>query len=63
MLLAREHVDDAVERLGAVVGVQGREHQMPRAGQAQGRFHTLPIADFPDQDDIGRGAHHTTQRA
>ena len=62
VLLAREHVDDAVERLGAVVGVQGREHQMAGAGEADGRLHAVSRSRI-SPIRITSGAARTTPRS
>src|SRR5262249_42572732 len=50
VLLAREHVDDAIERLSAIVRVQRRENQVSGSGQVNGRLHTLPIPDLTDEN-------------
>ena len=63
VLIARKHVDDAIERFRRVIGMQGRQHQVPGAGQRDRRLHGLAIADFADEYDIRRGAHRAAQRA
>ena len=52
MLVVREHVDDAVERLGAVVRMQRREHQVAGAGQRR----------WPTPSSRGRGSRRSGSR-
>ena len=63
VLLLREHVDDAVERFGSVVGVQRAEHQVTRTRHIERGLHRLAVADLTDLDDIRRGAHRALERA
>ena len=63
VLVARKHVDDAIERFGAIIGMQRRDAQMSRAGERDRRLHGFTIANFADQYHIGRGAHGAAQRA
>ena len=53
LLVGREHVDHAVDRLGRVLGVQGGEHQVAGLGRGQGDRDRLEIAQLADQDDVG----------
>jgi hypothetical protein len=63
VLVLREHVDDAIERLRAVVRVQRRENEVARARQVDRGLHRLLVADFSDQDDVGGRTHDAAQRA
>ena len=48
-----EHVDDAVDGLGAVVGVQGGEDQVPGLGDGQRRGDALEVAHLAHEQDVG----------
>ena len=48
-----EHVDDSVDRLGRIVGVQGREDKVARFGQGRGELDGLQVAHLADQEDVG----------
>ena len=48
-----EHVDDAVDRARARVGVQGGQCQMPGFRQRQGRLDRIDVAHLSDQDHVG----------
>src|SRR5436190_14613848 len=63
VLVLREHVDDAIHRLGAVVRMQRGQNQVAGTGKGYRRLHRLLVADFTNEDDIGSGAHHATKRA
>ena len=52
MLLGREELDDAVQRLVGVVGVQGCQAQVAGLGKLHRIFHGLPGPDLTDQDDV-----------
>ncbi len=54
MLLRREELDDPVQRLVGVVGVQGRQTQVPRLGKLHRILHGLARTHLTDQDDIRR---------
>src|SRR5487761_110160 len=60
--LVGEEVDDAVQRLVGVVGVQRREHQVPGLGELNAVLHGLAVADLADQDDIRRLAKSVLER-
>src|SRR5271165_304606 len=60
--LLGEKIDDAIECLVRAVGVQRRENQMPRLGELNAVFHGLAVADFADQDDVGRLTQGVLQR-
>ena len=61
MLGLGKEVDDPVQRLIGVVGVQGRNAQVSgfRVGQRLG--HGLAVANLADHDDIRRFAHGVFQ--
>ena len=58
----REHVDDSVDRLSGVVGVQGREDEVAGLGQRQGELDGLEVAHLADQEDVGVLAEGGAQR-
>ena len=60
--LVGEEVDDAVERLVGAVRVQRCQHQVTGFGELNAVLHGLAIADFADQDDVGRLAQRVLQR-
>jgi hypothetical protein len=60
--LLGEEIDDAVDRLVRAVGVQRGEHQVPRLGELNSVFHGLAVADFADQDHVGRLAQRVLER-
>ena len=62
LLLGGEHVDDAVDRLGRTLGVQGREHEVPRLGRGQCRADRLEIAHLADEDHVRVLAQRCAQR-
>ena len=62
LLLAREHVDDAVDGLGGRAGVQGAEHQVAGLGGGQRQADGLQVAHFADQDDVRVLAQRRAQR-
>ena len=55
LLLAegREHVDDSVDGLGGVVGVERREHQVAGLGQRQCELDRLEVAHLTHEQNIG----------
>jgi hypothetical protein len=60
--VGREHVDDAVDRLGRVVGVQGGDHQVPGLRDGQGGGDALEVAHLADEHDVRVLAEHRLQR-
>ena len=62
LLVRREDVDDAVDRLRRRVGVQRRERQVPGLGDAQRRLDRLEVAHLADEDDVGVFAEGGAQR-
>ena len=57
----REEVDDAVECVIAVVGMQRAEAEVAGLGVGHGRLHGLLVTDFADQDAVGRLSHGVLQ--
>ena len=53
LLVAREDVDDAVDRLRRRVGVQRREGQVAGLGDGERGGDGFQVAHFADQDDVG----------
>ena len=62
LLVRREDVDDAVDRLRRRVRVQRGERQVPGLGDAQRRLDRLEVAHFADEDDVGILAQRGAQR-
>ena len=62
MRIGRKGVDDAIDRLGGVVGMQRREDQVARLGGGESSFHRCLVAHLADENDVRIGAHETTQR-
>ena len=54
-------VDQAGDRAGRVVGVQGGEDEVTGQGGVDGDGGRLHVADFPEHDDVGRLAEHRAQ--
>ena len=53
LLVGREDVDDAVDRLRRVLGVQRAEHEVAGLGRGQRRADRLEVAHFADEDHVG----------
>src|SRR2546427_2435840 len=53
LLVRREDVDDAVDRLHGAVGMERREGEVARLRDDEGCFDGLEVAHFTDQHDIG----------
>ena len=53
LLVGREHVDDAVDRLRRVLRVQRREDQVTGLGRGDRGGDGLQVAHLADQDDVG----------
>ena len=49
----REDVNDAVDCLGGVVGVQGGEHEVTGLRQGEGELNRLEVAHLAHQEDVG----------
>ena len=62
LLARREDVDDAVDCLRRVVGVQRRQHQVAGLRRGQRRRHGLQVAHLPHQQDVGVLAQRRPQR-
>jgi hypothetical protein len=52
LLAVRVHIDDSLDRLRRVDGVQGREHQVTGFGGADRESGRLKVSHFADQDDV-----------
>ena len=63
LLVRREEVDDAVDRLGRAHRVQRREHEVTGLGGRQRGPHRLGVAHLTDEDDVGVLAQHALERA
>ena len=63
LLVRREHVDDAVDRLGRVLRVQGREHEVAGLGRGDRGRDRLEVTHLADQDHVGVLAQHVLQGA
>ena len=61
LLVQREEVDDAVDRLGGVDGVQGAHHEMARLRGRERRGHRLGVAHLADEDVVGVLAEHVLE--
>ena len=61
LLVGREHVDDAVDRLGRVLGVEGAEDEVAGLGRGERGRDGLEVADLADQDDVGVLAQHVLE--
>ena len=62
LLVRREDVDDAVDRLRRRVGVQRAERQVARLGDLQRRFDRLEVAHLADEHDVRVLAQRGAQR-
>ncbi|MPM25975.1 hypothetical protein SDC9_72476 [bioreactor metagenome] len=58
LLVGREDVDDPVDGLGGILGVEGGEDEVPRFGGGDGRGDGLQVPHFADEDDVGVLAEH-----
>ena len=63
LLVGREEVDDAVDRLRGVDRVQRREHEVAGLGGGQRRVDRLLVAHLADEDDVRVLAQDAAQRA
>ncbi len=62
LLVRREEVDDAVDRLGRIDRVQRREDEVPDLRRGQSRRDGLVVPHLADEDDVGVLPHDVTQR-
>ena len=53
LLVRREHVDDAVDRLRRVLGVQRGEDEVAGLGRGERGRDRLEVAHLTDEDDVG----------
>jgi len=53
LLVRREEVDDPVDGLGGVDGVQRRQHEVPGLGGAERGGDRLFVAHLTDEDHVG----------
>ena len=58
LLVRREDIDNAVDRLDGRVGVQRREDHVSRLGDVQRGLDALQIAHLADQHDVRVLAQH-----
>ena len=63
LLLGREDVDDAVDRLRRVLRVQGREDEVAGLRRGQRGVDRLQVAHLADEDHVGVLAQRALQRA
>ena len=61
LLVRREHVDDAVDRLRGVLRVQGGEDEVAGLGGGQRDRDGLEVTHLADQDDVGVLAQHVLE--
>ena len=54
--------EDAVQRMGGIVGVQRGQHQVARLGVGNGRAHRFHVPDLADQDAVGGLAQRALER-
>ena len=62
VLIGREGVDDAVDRLRRVVRVQRGEDEVAGLGGGEHGLHRLHVAHLADHDHVGVLAHGVAQR-
>ncbi len=62
LLVGGEHVDDAVDRLRGVLGVQRGEHEVAGLGRGQRGGDRLQVAHLADEDHVGVLAQGGLQR-
>ena len=62
MTLNREKIHDTLDCLVGVVGVQSADTEMAGFGKRDGGFHGFRIADFTDEDHVGRLAQRVLER-
>ncbi len=60
LLLRGEDVDDAVDRLRCVLGVERAEDEVAGLGGRKGHRDGLEVAELADQDHVGILAQHPT---
>ena len=62
LLVRREDIDDAVDGLRGILGVQRGEHQMPGLCCSERNRNGLQVAQLTDQDHIGVLPQHVPER-
>ncbi len=62
LLFGGEHVDDAVDRLRGVVGVQGGEHQVAGLRERERGADRLEVAHLAHEQHVGVLTERRTQR-
>ena len=62
LLVRREDVDDAVDRLRRALRVQRREHEVAGLGRGQRGRRRLEVTQLADQDDVGVLAQRVLER-
>ena len=62
LLLGREDVDDAVDRLRRALGVQRREDEVPGLGGGERGRDRLEVAHLADEDHVGVLAQRRAER-
>jgi hypothetical protein len=62
LLAGREDVDDAVDGLGAGIGVQGAEGQVARLGDGEGRRDRFEVTHFAHENHVGILAEDVLER-
>src|SRR3954453_12647984 len=53
LLLGRERVDDSVDRLRRILGMERREYEVARLSRGKGGRHGLEVAHLADEDHVG----------
>ena len=62
LLVGREHVDDAVDRLGRILRVQRGEDEVTRLGRGDRGSDRLEVAHLTDEDHVGVLPQHVLER-
>src|SRR4030095_2009604 len=62
LLVRREDIDDAVDRLRRRVGVKSGQRQVAGFRDTEGRFDRLEVAHFADENDVRVFAQRSAQR-
>ena len=62
LLVGREHVDDAVDRVGRADGMERGDDEVARFGGGHGDLDRFVVAHFADEDHIGRLAQGGAER-
>ncbi len=62
-VMGHAQFQQSADGAGGVVGVQGRQHQVPGKCGLDGHFRSLKVTDLADHDDVGVLAHQCTYAA